>query len=119
MGISNQLHHILRTLFPGTTRDVEIDPWIQDALLDEALARPPAGAWERLRQAIVDRKQKNHGMWVLDEPQHDPPESPPMLLDHQEFERAQRINDLVERQGRHTILLWSGIIPHFSLIGGW
>ena len=94
---------------------------IQDALLDDALAYPSAGAWERLRQVIIERQMKNYGMWVLDEPQHDPPEAPPMLLNGHDFERALRIygNYLTNGSDLRRNVIWSGLSPTFSVLVNW
>ncbi len=50
-----------------------LDGWIEDALREEALAQPPGTTWERLRQMLEGRRKRRYGMWVLDEPLHDPP----------------------------------------------
>ncbi len=50
-----------------------LDGWIEDALREEALAQPPNTTWERLRQMLEGRRRRRYGMWVLDEPLHDPP----------------------------------------------
>ncbi len=106
---------------PDFDLDYTIDGWIQDALLDDALARPPGGAWERLRQAIVERQMKNYGMWVLDEPQRDPPESPPMLLEGHDFERAMRIygDHLTIGNDLRRDVIWSSLLPIFSVMVNW
>lgn len=118
MGISNWLCSLLYWL-RCPTLDVEIDGWIREALLDDALAKPPAGAWERLRHAIIERKLKQHGMWVLDEPHRDPPDALPMMLNHDEFERAQRLYGFWAWQDRRTYELWSGLVPGFEAIVNW
>ena len=74
MGISNVFRRLTRVL----GRDVALpetwlDGWIEDALREEALAQPPATTWERLRQMLEGRRRRRYGMWVLDEPLHDPP----------------------------------------------
>ncbi len=118
MGISNWLHSLFRGLcWPAL--DVEIDGWIREALLDDALAKPPTGAWERLRHAIIERKLKHHGMWVLDEPHRDPPEALPMMLDHEEFERAQRLYGYSAWQDRRRYELWSGLVPGLEALVNW
>lgn len=72
--------------------DHMLDQWISEALLEEAIAQPPSGAWERLRFAL-DRRRcvPRYGMWVLDEPLRDPPESLPTALSHAQFRRAERL----------------------------
>ena len=74
MAISKWLHRIAGLL----VRDVALpetllDGWIKDALREEALAQPPNTTWERLRQMLEGRRRRRYGMWVLDEPLHDPP----------------------------------------------
>jgi len=74
MAISKWLHRIVGIL----GRDVALpeallDGWIEEALREEALAQPPNTTWERLRQMLEGRRRRRYGMWVLDEPLHDPP----------------------------------------------
>lgn len=71
--------------------DFVLDRWIREALLEEALAQPSPGAWERLRMALDPRRTNRYGMWVLDEPLRDPPESLPTALTGAQFQRAQRL----------------------------
>lgn len=98
-----------------------VDDLIQDALLDDALACPSAGAWERLRQVIIQRQIKNYGMWVLDEPQRDPPEAPPMLLSCHDFARAQRLygNCFPIGSDLRRDVIWGGLLPTFSVMVNW
>ena len=102
--------------------DYVIDNWIREALVEEALLRPSSAAWERLRLVIVERKCKNYGMWVLDEPQRDPPDVLPMLLNGHQYERALRIYDIRGRvSGLESLpvykdAIWGGIIPTFSVL---
>lgn len=60
--------------------DCTVDCLIREALLEDALAQPSAGAWDRLRKAINERRFRKYGMWVLDEPWRDPKEvaAPPV-----------------------------------------
>ncbi len=111
---------------PGTETDYLLDQRIRAALLEEARVRPPAGAWERLRQAVVERKckRRQYGMWVLDEPQRDPPESPPMLLSGRQYERALRIYDVQWRVSGMNMpvykdAMWGGVMPTFSALINW
>jgi hypothetical protein len=102
--------------------DYVLDNWIREALVEEARARPPAGAWDRLRLAVAECKHRNYGMWVLDEPPRDPPESPPMLLNGSQFERALRIYGGRARGYERRDLplnkeaLWGGLIPTLSTL---
>ncbi len=73
------------------TDDQLLDQWISEAMLEEAVAQPPSGAWERLRVALDRRRVQRYGMWVLDEPLRDPPESLPTVLSHAQFRRAERL----------------------------
>jgi hypothetical protein len=105
----------------GAEPDYVLDHRIREALVEDALARPSAGAWERLRQAIVERHHK-YGMWVLDEPLRDPPESPPMMLNNEQYKRAMRIySGQFGLSSRHEIImhkstLWAGTMPSFSAL---
>jgi hypothetical protein len=73
--------------------DRTLDNWIREALLEEATAQPLPDAWARLCRAISDRRLKSYGMWVLDEPWRDPPESLPTALSRQQFQRALRLQN--------------------------
>jgi hypothetical protein len=122
MGIFNRFRRIVWwTPQPVIELDHALDGWIHEALLDDALARPPAGAWERLRQVIVERQLKDYGMWVLDEPQRDPPESPPMLMNGNDFERALRIHgsQFIESNYPGKVVIWTGVLPMFAAIVNW
>lgn len=102
---------------PPVQSDRELDHWIQDALFEDALAQPPVGAWERLYKAIADRgmARRSHGMWVLDEPLRDPPESPPMVLSGYQFKRALRLYDDTRRNPGQEVreMLWNNMMPTF------
>ena len=78
---------------PVLEPDQTLDNWIREALLEEAAAQPLPDAWLRLRRAISDRRLKSYGMWVLDEPWRDPPESLPTALSRQQFQRALRLQN--------------------------
>ena len=63
-------------------------------------------------------------MWVLDEPQRDPPESPPMLLSGRQYERALRLYDVQGRVSGMTLpvykdAMWGGMMPTFSALINW
>jgi hypothetical protein len=122
MGIFKRFRRMVWwTAPPLIERDQTLDGWIHEALLDDALARPPAGAWDRLRQVIVERQLKDYGMWVLDEPQRDPPESPPMLMSGHDFDRARRIHGsrFVESNYPRKVVIWTGVLPMFAAIVNW
>ncbi len=72
----------ISSLFQGIVRlwerraalpETLLDGWIEDALREEAFAQPSDTTWERLRQLLEGRRRRRYGMWVLDEPLHDPP----------------------------------------------
>ncbi|GEM_PF-6179884 len=74
MAISKCLNRIARFWRgQGTLSEVLLDGWLEDALREEALAQVPNTTWERLRQMLEGRRRRRYGMWVLDEPLHDPP----------------------------------------------
>lgn len=108
----------LTSLFwrPSADLDYLLDAWICDAFLEDAAVQPPQGAWERLRNAITDRRPvRSHGMWILDEPLRDPPESLPGTLSDQQYERAQRIyrHDRAGRRSQFKEAVWSNFLPAF------
>ncbi|MBN2305361.1 MAG: hypothetical protein JXQ72_12825 [Anaerolineae bacterium] len=93
--------------------DSDLDRWIRDALLEDAVAQPPTGAWERLRQAITDSQR--YGMWILDEPLRDPPESTPAMLSRYQFHRALRLYDDARHNSRREVreVVWNNVMPMF------
>ena len=94
MVISRVMRKLRQLLFwQNDEFDFTLDEWIYEAFIEEALAQPSPGAWERLRMALAPRRTTTNrsGMWVLNEPLRDPPESQPMVLTYSEFERAQRL----------------------------
>jgi hypothetical protein len=115
--------------FLDRSHDVEpdyvLDHLIRDALVEDTLLRPSAGAWERLRQVIIERQHKNHGMWVLDEPLRDPPESPPLQLNSHQYKRAMQIyNGQTGFDSRREIMMyrntiWGGTMPTLSALLNW
>ena len=115
----NALACLLRQ--PSNASDRLLDSWIRDALHEEALARPPAAAWDRLRKAVADRHLKNYGMWVLDEPPRDPPESPPMAMTYRQFERAQRIYFHSRQRALFPVkeTVWGGMMPILATFVNW
>ncbi|MBN1565890.1 MAG: hypothetical protein JXA10_18755 [Anaerolineae bacterium] len=122
MGIYRLISLVTRFFYPASIKqDVLIDSLIQDALFDDALACPAPDAWERLRQIVMDRQLKHYGMWVLDEPQRDPPDSSPMPPHQPDFERARRFNSRypTSNQILRQDMIWGGLSPTFSIITDW
>jgi hypothetical protein len=96
--------------------DHVLDARIRDALYEDVDVPIPTGAWERLRRVIIERKPvRSRGMWVLDEPFRDPPESPPTLLTQQQFEQAHRIY-IEKRYGASSRVVWESLRIPFSVI---
>lgn len=117
------ISRLTRLLFrqPPVEPERSVDRWIRDALLEDALAQPARGSWDRLRQAITDRKFRKHGMWVLDEPPNDTPEPQDRLPCAQLFRhRLWNYSDgnMLEWQFRDTLreAVWGWMIPLFP---GW
>ena len=111
---------------PEFEPDYPLDNVIRDALFEDSLARPSAGAWERLRrQVMIERQYRRYGMWLLDEPLRDPPEAPPLQLNYRDYKRALRIySDQTARTAHPEIImykstLWSGMIPSLSALLNW
>ena len=89
MDMPNVFRTIARVLGrEGALPEALLDGWIEDALREEALAKPSDVTWERLRQVLEGRRQRRYGMWVLDEPLHDPPHS--LGMGKAAFSHAQR-----------------------------
>lgn len=103
--------------------DSHVDTWIQAALWEDTSSVPSATAWERLCKAVVDRRvlRRPVGMWVLNEPLRDPPESPPMLLAGRDLARAQRLHaerrDLFRRGV--PVDVWNNLAPSFTAFVNW
>jgi len=94
MGISDLPRVLIERFFrrsPIFEPDLVLDAWIREALFEDAVAQPSPDAWQRLRRAISDRRLKSYGMWVLDEPWRDPPESLPTTLNGRQFQHARRL----------------------------
>ena len=106
---------------PPIDQDYTLDVRIRDALLEDALAQPSPGAWERLCKAIVERRFRVYGMWVLDEPLRDPPDFLPTVLNGEQYRRALRSyavsRDSHSRQIREA--MWSTMLPTFSALVNW
>ncbi len=73
---------------PNPEVERELDLWIHDGLLEESLAQPACDAWERLRRTVRERQSHSHGMWVLEQPHHDPREIPPRRAARRESTRS-------------------------------
>jgi hypothetical protein len=128
MGTFKAGNLLRRLLFrpPEFEPDYPLDNVIRDALLEDSLARPSAGAWERLRrQAMIGRQYRKSGMWLLNEPLRDPPETPPLQLNYHDYKRALRIYSgrtaLINRHGviMYKPSLWDGMIPSLSPLLTW
>lgn len=93
---------------PPFEPDDVLDFHIREALLEETNLSFPPGAWERLRRAIVEHQTvTNQGMWILDEPFRDPPESSPTLLTQQQFERVRRIYNKPQYNSPNWVMMES------------
>jgi hypothetical protein len=111
---------------PEFEPDYPLDNLIRDALFEDSLARPSAGAWERLRrQVMIEQQYRRSGMWLLNEPLRDPPEAPPLQLDNHDYKRALRIySDQTAVTSRREIMmyktaLWGGMMPSLSALLNW
>ena len=101
--------------------DYPLDAWIREALLEEAQGEPSVGAWDRLCQTIAERNLRNHGMWVLDEPLHEPRESQLAPLTASQYKRALRLQftggfDPIW-QARESV--WGNMTPSFLAYVNW
>ena len=108
---------------PENDYDTIMDQWIRETLREDSQAVPvPVGAWERLRQAISDRKLiKARGMWVLDEPFREPPDAIPATLSGARLRQAQRLYD--DRWGinayRQREPICISLAPGFAVLFNW
>jgi hypothetical protein len=101
---------------PSFEPDPVIDSCIRDALLEEVDVPIPEGTWERLRRAVIEHQSSvSRGMWILNEPFRDPPESSPSLLTQQQFEYARRIYH-GSQYGRSSRLAWESFRISFSIV---
>ena len=119
MGISSLYQRFVRASYPPSAdSDVLLDRQIRAVLLADAAVQPPAWAWNRLRRAIIDRRLvHSRGMWILDEPLRDPPESLPTTLSCQQFERALRIyNSRGYCRYRVRETTWNNWMPSFVAV---
>lgn len=101
---------------PAPEFDYMMDRWIREALVEYSAAQPSNGTWDRLCKAIAERQPRTRGMWILDEPLRDPPESLPTALTSREYRRAQRIYDGGQERLNYLTraLMWSDLMPGFS-----
>jgi hypothetical protein len=122
MDMRKLLSTVKRLLFPRPVfqTDAILDGLIREALLDEALVAPPPGAWERLLQTIAERNMKSHGMWVLDEPLHEPREVPAALV-HGAVNRALRLQLVTRSDSAWHIRdsAWGNLMPTFAAYVNW
>jgi hypothetical protein len=92
MVISNIWRALRRLFLPSSpAQEHMLDGWIQEALWEDAVAQPPQGTWDRLRMILERRRGHREGMWVLEEPLRDPPDTLPMLLSLEQSLRAHRL----------------------------
>ncbi len=111
---------------PEFEPDYPLDNVIRDALFEDSLARSSAGAWERLRrQVMIEQQYRRKGMWLLNEPLRDPPEAPPLQLNHHDYKLALRIyTDRTTVSSRREIMMykntmWGGTMPSLSALLSW
>lgn len=107
-----------RVLRLPSADDRFLDGVIREALLTDAFASAPVSAWDRLRSSIVERRMvRGYGMWILDEPQREPPAETPSALSGRDLDRAQRVYENI-RVGvpdyRHA--LWNNVNPNFLML---
>ncbi|MCD4685890.1 MAG: hypothetical protein K8S97_08140 [Anaerolineae bacterium] len=95
-----------------------LDDWIHEALWEDALAQPPQEAWDRARMILERRRCRRKGMWVLEEPLRDPPDTLPMLLSLEQSMRAHRL--YIERRYNLSFYLimnaFNNLFPTFSAL---
>ncbi len=122
MGMYEVLKALRCLLRPRIQVDAEraLDDCIRDALLEDAFALPPVGAWDRLLKVITDGRLRR-GMWVLDETLHDPPENARLALSVSQHRRAERLYQLSladqNRQVREAV--WDTLLPTFASLVNW
>lgn len=123
MGISSLMLRMRRALFPRLrmAEDAALDELIRDALLDEALAVPSAGAWERLLSAIEDGAARRQGMWVLEEvsQQHRQRARPEQHLARIERQVALARQGHVDHWWHLRDALWGNMFPTYAAWVNW
>lgn len=118
MGIFSWMRMLWPFVGPAEpTADLALDALIREALRDDLPGGPSIGAWDRLRNTIMERgRMHRRGMWLLDEPFRDPPE--PARLSARQLARAESIHEArtedLRRQGRE--LVWSQLMPPFAVL---
>lgn len=104
---------------PSVELDTLLDDWIAQTLREDMIGHHPSSTWECLRKAITDRKVvKSYGMWVLDQPFRDPPETTPVILTSRQLKQAQRIYDMARgRRGLQSReMIWSSLMPSLGVL---
>ena len=114
--------HLLRPQWQ--VDDSTLDVWIRDAFVPDRLSSASPSAWERLRSSIVERGViRGYGMWMLDEPQREPPDGIPGALSDRDFHRALRLHDNLRGASVPIGLgyaVWStGMNPNFLVLMNW
>lgn len=119
MVISNMWRALRRLFWPSNpAQEQMLDGWIQEALWEDAAAQPPQGTWDRLRMILERRRSRRQGMWVLEEPLRDPPDTLPMMLTLEQYMRAHRLYI----EGRHNLRFqlkanaFHNLFPTFSAL---
>jgi hypothetical protein len=101
--------------------DALLDDLIREALLDEALAMPPAGAWERLRNTVSEGAARRQGMWVVQEVRGN---SAQRTVQDRQAARVERQLSML-RQGRADHwrqaceVLWGNVFPTYVALVNW
>ncbi len=123
MGISSLLLRMGRALCPQRclAEDALLDNLIYEALLDEALSVPPAGAWERLRSTISEGAARRQGMWVVQEVRSNAAQR---VAQERQAARVERQLSML-RQGRSDHwrqaceVLWGNVFPTYVALVNW
>lgn len=109
---------------PWRVDDRMLDTWIRDAFVPEMLNTVSPSTWDRLRASILERRViHGYGMWMLDEPQRDPPEGVAWSLSERDFHRAQRLHNNL--RGVTTSIgvgyaVWSASVnPNYLILMNW
>jgi hypothetical protein len=118
----SRLWMLCRPLPSKADSEYMVDQWLREAFLEYKTIEAPTGTWERLRKGILERQMVHgHGMWVLDEPMHDPPETLPAGLSGQEYLRALRMYDSRRERFNYIAqsIMWGNLTPGFSALVNW
>ena len=122
MGIFRLFYRLCGPLPSRADSEYMVDRWLREAFLEYKTIEAPTGTWERLRKGILERQMVHiHGMWVLDEPLHDPPESLSTALSGQEYIRALRMYDSRRERFNYIAqsIMWGNLTPGFSALVNW